>query len=159
MDIIKKTVVVIPAYEPSETILDIAGEITDAGFRLIVVNDGSEETEKAIWEHLRSTRRVRVIEHEYNQGKGAALKTAFRYIKNYIPDVGCIVTMDADGQHLVEDMKQIMQFAWNSPGELVLGSRKLGRDIPIKSYLGNTITRKVFRLVSGCKVHDTQTGL
>lgn len=42
---------------------------------------------------------------------------------------------------------------------MVLGVREVGKDMPLKSRLGNQITRTVFRLLSGVKVTDTQTGL
>ena len=42
-----------------------------------------------------------------------------------MPDAECIITMDADGQHLTDDMEHVAQCAWLNPGTLVLGSRAL----------------------------------
>ena len=67
--------------------------------------------------------------------------------------------MDADGQHLPEDMIKLLEFAEMNHNTLVLGTRMVGSRMPLKSRLGNLITRGVFHLVSGVKVSDTQTGL
>ena len=42
---------------------------------------------------------------------------------------------------------------------MILGVRNVGKDMPLKSRLGNTITRKVFKLLSGVSISDTQTGM
>ena len=156
---IRSTIVVIPAYDPGTVLLDLAEEITAAGYRLIVVDDGSGMDSEPIWEHLQRMPRIRVIRHRFNQGKGAAIKTALSYIRNNDLGAEHVVTMDADGQHLVSDMERIARASWKAPDHLILGSRELDREIPVKSYLGNTITRRVCRIVSGNEVHDTQTGL
>lgn len=67
--------------------------------------------------------------------------------------------MDADGQHRPEDMMRLLDFSKEHRQALCLGVRKVGKDMPMRSRLGNGITRKVFRLVSGTAVSDTQTGL
>jgi putative flippase GtrA len=69
-----------------------------------------------------------------------------------------VVTADADGQHLAED---IMNFgkALTSDNFLVLGVRQFSQSIPWRSRFGNEFTRKVFSLFSGVSVNDTQTGL
>ena len=159
MDKKKETVAVIPAYQPSEGLIGLAMRISGSGYRVIVVDDGSGEGYEYIWEALRNMRRVRVLYHDVNRGKGAALKTAFEYIQWAGLDMNYIVTMDADGQHLVGDMEKVCRACWEEPDKLILGSREFGKDVPFKSGMGNKITRVIFRMVSGTKVRDTQTGL
>lgn len=79
--------------------------------------------------------------------------------KNESGDSGLIGIMDCDGQHLPEDMMKLLEFAGAHRKALVLGVRTVGAEMPLKSRLGNKITRMIFRLVSGVKVSDTQTGL
>lgn len=70
-----------------------------------------------------------------------------------------MVTVDADGQHLVKDVIEIGRELENGKS-LVLGCRTFGRkDIPFRSRLGNIATRLVFRWLCGLNVSDTQTGL
>ena len=95
------SVVVIPAYEPSPGLIPLVETLAKADYRVIVVDDGSGDSFGHIWDEL--DERTVLMHHTHNEGKGAALKTAFKYISDWMPDAGCIITMDADGQHLVED--------------------------------------------------------
>ena len=151
------SVVVIPAYEPSPGLIPLVETLAKADYRVIVVDDGSGDSFGHIWDEL--DERTVLMHHTHNEGKGAALKTAFKYISDWMPDAGCIITMDADGQHLVEDMEHVAQCAWLNPGALVLGSRSFDGEVPLRSRLGNTITRWVFSAASRARVRDTQTGL
>lgn len=154
---LKKYIALIPAYKPSAFLPELAQEFFELGFTVVIVNDGSGlEYERLFFD---CTRYAEVLNHSQNQGKGCALKTGLRYIyKTYRTDC-IVVTVDADGQHLAVDALNIVKTAENSPHTLVLGSRKLNKNTPLRSRFGNCITRFVFRVSTGCKVYDTQTGL
>jgi len=100
-----------------------------------------------------------VLTHEKNRGKGRALKTGFQHIltKTY-EDTG-VVTADADGQHLVEDIIRVAVEISDSPKKIVLGVREFTGNVPLRSRLGNMASRLMFELVCGDKILDTQTGL
>lgn len=70
-----------------------------------------------------------------------------------------VVTMDADGQHTVEDALRLCQAVQKNPASLVLGSRAMRKDVPLRSRFGNAVTRFIYRLATGVQVYDTQTGL
>lgn len=123
------------------------------------MDDGSSSDKQWIFEQLRNIPDVVVLHHIENMGKGAALKTAFRFIRELEEHTACIITMDADGQHLLEDMERAIMTARLYPDSLILGVRDFDKDIPLRSKLGNKITRAVFRMISHTKVTDTQTGL
>lgn len=150
-------VVIIPAYKPDETLVRITDQLWEYGCRMIVVDDGSGEEYQPVFDKVKDI--CIVLEHLENRGKGAAIKTALAYIKAEIWDDNPIGIMDCDGQHLPEDMVKLLAFAGTHREALVLGVRNVGKEMPLKSRLGNQITRTVFRLVSGVKVSDTQTGL
>ena len=81
------------------------------------------------------------------------------YIKDHAdPDDG-VVTVDADGQHLVKDIIRVCDDWKEHKDALVLGSRRFTGKVPFKSMAGNAITRFVFMISTGVKVYDTQTGL
>ncbi|MDD3541643.1 MAG: glycosyltransferase [Petrimonas sp.] len=151
------SVVVIPAYQPSENLIGLVHALSGSGYSVIVVDDGSKCDYSHIFQEL--DHNAIIIHHLENLGKGAALKTAFSFISDYMPKAGCIITMDADGQHLPQDMEHVALCAWTHPGTLALGSRNFDEDIPLRSKLGNKITRFVFSFVAKTKVQDTQTGL
>ena len=150
---------VIPAYEPDERLVELVRRayFTEK-FRIIVVNDGSTEAYDPIFKQTEAY--AVVLKHPVNCGKGRALKTAFQYIeKNRNDENGIVVTADADGQHSLSDILSIAEYSRQHHTALVLGQRTFQGDIPLKSRLGNKITRCVYHLESGCNVRDTQTGL
>ena len=149
MDKIRETIIVIPAYKPSERLISLVDEISGLGYRVLVVDDGSGQESEEIFNSVRRISRTRVLTHEVNLGKGAALKTAFNFIHNQDIGINYIVTLDADGQHLVSDMQRVAEASWRHPRWLILGSREFDKDVPFKSRLGNKITRTVFRMLSG----------
>ena len=154
--------VVIPAYRPDERLWRLTSEVLDAGCFPIVVDDGSGESYRPVFDGLDP--RVTKLVHPVNRGKGAAIKTALTYVweltQDYDPTCPPKVgIMDADGQHLTSDMMRVFQGADEHPDQLTLGVRRVGKEMPFRSRMGNSITRGVFRLLSGAKVSDTQTGL
>lgn len=150
-------VVILPAYKPNEVLVSIADQLWTCGYRIIVVDDGSGEEYQPIFEKISDI--CIILRHSQKRGKGVAIKTALAYIKSEMWDSNVIGVMDSDGQHLTEDMIKVLAFAESHRKTLVLGVRAVGKDMPLKSRLGNRITRTAFRMLSGVKVSDTQTGL
>lgn len=149
--------VVIPAYRPSIELVQLVYDVTGVGYEVLIVDDGSGPKSGSVWNALES--RASIIHHSVNQGKGAALKTAFQYLSDHVPNAGLIVTMDADGQHLPKDMEAVIDAAAANPGFLVLGVRQFDKTVPARSRFGNRITCAVFFALSKTRVGDTQTGL
>ena len=148
---------VIPAYEPDQELIKLVEKAYHTGkFEMIVVNDGSSEKYDEIFREV--SRYAAVLKHEKNRGKGAALKTAYAYIRDQAI-TGIVVTADADGQHSLEDILSVAVYSENHPEALVLGQRTFRGNIPLKSRFGNLITRYIFWAQSQRKVEDTQTGL
>lgn len=154
----KTDIVLIPAFEPEPSLAPLVEEAKNAGFTVVVVNDGSGAAYDGIFRQ--AGKHAYVLTHEKNLGKGAALKTGFRYIREKYGADCIIVTMDADGQHRLEDADRLCRIAQLRSDALVLGCRrKLSKQAPLRSRIGNLITRAVYRVVTGCRVYDTQTGL
>ena len=153
---ISHNIVLIPAYEPGPSLLELLRDLSDYscdhnGDRdhdsshnlsgshahdtsIIVVDDGSGPDYATIFDEARSF--ATVLTHKENRGKGAALKTGLSYIekssgeKHFDPDA-VIVTMDADGQHRTEDAMKICAVARTHPDALVLGGRRFTGKIRI----------------------------
>ncbi len=157
MTIPSKRIVLIPAYCPDKKLITLASALYEMDFTIIVVNDGSKKEHHSIFHTVSEC--ATVLVHEKNKGKGAALKTGLEYIKNTFTVPYVVVTADADGQHLPEDILLVCEKAQEKTGCLVLGSRTIGRDAPLRSRIGNGITRLIFRLSTGTEIYDTQTGL
>lgn len=152
-------VIIIPALNPDEKMLRLVRDLRAYGFeRIITVDDGSEAAYRQLFEAAHTLGCV-VIRHEQNRGKGAALRTAMRTSQQLYGEVS-FITVDADGQHLPEDILRVAEAMELHPASLVLGTRDFSGDhVPKKSLLGNRITAKVFRLTTGIDCPDTQTGL
>lgn len=161
----KKTMpIIIPAYEPDERLLSLLNTLNMEKIEpVIIVDDGSGKGYSAVFaqaEALVKPNNGVLLVHETNKGKGRALKTAFRYILENIPDSEGAVTADSDGQHTADCIKKIMKALSDNPNSLILGVRNLkGEDIPWKSRIGNSVTERVFTFVAGIHISDTQTGL
>ncbi len=153
----KDWIAVIPAYEPENYLIQLLQDLTQAGFSIIVIDDGSGKTFASIFQE--ASKYAIILHHSKNAGKGRALKTGFSYIQENLPTNSIIVTLDADGQHTVEDARKICFAAMKQPDHLILGSRALQTSVPLRSRLGNGITRHVYAISTGLHVHDTQTGL
>jgi len=151
--------VIIPAYKPSDVILSFTQELTETFSHILVVNDGSGDEYKEIFRSLGQLPGVVVLEHDKNRGKGRALKTAFEYCMAHNFDGGAI-TVDADGQHLPEDIRNVDAALDAHPDMLIMGCRQFhDPSIPARSRYGNNISRVMYRLLCGISVSDTQTGL
>lgn len=149
---------IIPAYKPDERLLQIIEDLhSQTDFRIIVVNDGSGPEFDHIFDAIPSY--VTLLKHEVNRGKGRAMKTGFEYILSLGEKSGGVVIVDADGQHLIKDVKNVCAAFEEHPDDLVIGSRKFTGKVPLRSRFGNSLTKVVFAIASGVKVHDTQTGL
>ena len=149
--------VVIPAFDPPGTLLGLVEELGARSVgQIVVVNDGSAD--RSPFRPLEDMEDVTVLHHERNHGKGEALKTGFRRLLENGKVTG-IVTVDADGQHLPEDVARVASEAALVPDALVLGARSFGRGVPFKSAVGNKATRFILRLATGLDLKDSQTGL
>lgn len=157
---IGKVSVIIPAYKPDDKLIATLSGIINSGFKdIIVVDDGSGESFEPIFEKVKQLPACTLLRHEVNRGKGAALKTAFKYFSDNRKDMLGVVTADADGQHLAEDIKAVSE-AMIAKKEVILGVRDFSDPaVPARSKSGNRITSAVFKIFFGMKISDTQTGL
>ena len=157
--LLARSAVLIPALNPPAEFADLIDGLLARGFpHIVVVNDGSEQREP--FEALGDDPRISVLHHARNRGKGGALKTGFAHILEHLGErVDHIVTADADGQHLPSDIARIAGEAGQGAPRLVLGVRHFDRGTPLRSAIGNLITRQVLNWVRGVHVRDSQTGL
>jgi hypothetical protein len=148
------TCVVVPAFDAQET---VGAVVDDLRARLplpvIVVDDGSSDATAAV----ARDHGARVVRHERNRGKGAALVTGLRAAA----DEGFVqaLSVDADGQHPASSACDVLQGSAD-PRALVLGVRDLeGAGAPGANRFGNGVSNAFLSLFAGRALHDTQCGL
>ena len=153
-------VLLIPAYNPEEKIIAVIKGLPKGVFdQVLIVNDGSNPKYLEIFNQLSMISNVNILEHETNQGKGAALKTGFSYILKNAKNCLGVVTADADGQHLKKDILAIADCLKPEQRELTIGSRTFDSDVPLRSHFGNKLTRIIMKFVFKIDLKDTQSGL
>ncbi len=155
-------VLMIPAYNPDEELFKLiaAHQAKCPEQKCIIINDGSKPECDDIFKQL-TTKNTTVLHHTVNAGKGAALKTGMQYfLTHFEDDCPGVVTADADGQHAISDIINLSRIMENHPSHLHLGVRAINdRHVPLRSRLGNTLTRLLFNQFTKNQIKDTQSGL
>ena len=144
------TIVIIPTYNNAGTLQDVLERTLAQGLPVVVADDGCTDNTREI---LAGFKDVTVIAHPKNLGKGAALKTAFRWaLEN---GYSYAVTIDSDGQHYPEDIPLLIK----EKGErtLVVGSRTT-RGANAGGSFANRFSNFWFTAYTGIRLTDTQTG-
>lgn len=150
-------IVLIPAYEPDNNLIELVNRLSKENLSIIIVDDGSGEKYNYIFDSLKD--KVRIISYKNNKGKGYALKKGLKFINKNINEDYIVVTMDSDGQHTVKDAMKLCNYVENNPEKLVLGKRIRNKNTPLRSRMGNGITKVIYRISTGINLYDTQTGL
>ena len=152
--------VVLPSLDPDIKLITVIDGLLEHGFSdIILVNDGSKPENLYYFEEAARHPEVHLLHHEANRGKGAALKTAFRWFLENRPDAAGVITVDGDNQHHPEDTKNCA-LRMMETGNIILGVRDFSQpDVPARSRSGNRITSFVFKIFVGMTLSDTQTGL
>jgi len=118
---------------------------------LIGIDDGSVDDTRSILEASCD----HTIVHEVNQGKGAALKSAFREV--LARGFAGTLTIDSDGQHDPAYAKPIAEAL--DRYDIVVGARsRAGTRMPLHRRISNGISTRAISLCAGCEVPDAQSG-
>ena len=149
-------VVLIPAYEPDGELIKLTAGLAAEGFSVLVVDDGSGEAYAPVF--AAAAENATVIALEHNSGKGAALKAGMRYIRDHLPACEYFVTCDADGQHRIEDCVRVRN-KLHEGNKFVLTVRQRKGKIPLRSRVGNDLSRFVYALLTNRYLSDNQSGL
>ena len=147
--------VVVPTYNNAGTIQGVLEEVLRYVGDVVVVNDGSTDSTARILERMSGE--VTVVSYPNNRGKGYALKTGL--LKARELGFKYAVTIDSDGQHFPEDLLKFAEALRLHPGAMVVGSRGLDHEnMPEKNKFANNFSNFWFRLQTGVRLSDTQTG-
>ncbi len=151
----------VPAHRPGPALLDTLADLRGARptWHLLVVDDGSGAAYADLFRRARDLG-AEVLTLADNRGKGVALKTGLAHVAATRPG-GAVVCADADGQHGLDDVVAVGDRLLADPGarRVVLGTRTFDGQVPLRSRVGNTVTRWLFTAATRTRVTDTQTGL
>ncbi len=155
-----KLSIVVPVYNEKETIEHILTMILDAPVfnlekEVIVVDDCSTDGTREILRNY-SRDSVRIIYHEKNQGKGAALRTGFGKVTGDL-----VVVQDADLEYDPGDYEKMLKPFLDGKSDVVFGSRFMGgephRVIYFWHYLGNKFLTMFSNMFTNLNLTDMET--
>ena len=149
-----KITVGIPAYNEEKNIVKIIVKLKKTVDQIIVCDDGSTDSTSEIAESLGAT----VVKHAKNSGYGMAIRSIFLKSREINADI--LVTLDADGQHKIEDINKIIKPVVDGEADISIGSRFLKEDNNTPGYrkLGVKIITKVTNSSLSEKITDAQSG-
>ncbi len=152
-----KYLIIIPAFNEEKNIAAVIKSIRQVfpDGHVLVVNDGSWDRTADVAESLG----CEVISLPFNMGIGAAVQTGFLYAKKY--GYNYAVQVDADGQHLPEEIGKIIQPVLNGEYDVIIGSRYIEENkykTPLLRRLGMVILSGINSLILNKKITDTTSG-
>ena len=149
-----KVVVGIPAYNEEKNIAKIIVQLKKVANQIIVCDDGSTDLTSRIAESLGAI----VIKHPKNLGYGSAIRDIFLKAREINAEL--LVTIDADGQHKIEDIEKVAKPVVDGQADVSIGSRFLDKHDNAPKYrkLGINIITKVTNSSLSEKITDAQSG-
>ncbi|HNZ86253.1 MAG TPA: glycosyltransferase family 2 protein [bacterium] len=151
----KKIFIIIPAWNEEKNISSVLDELTTQYENIVVINDSSTDKTSEIVKKYP----VVLLEHIINRDQGASLQTGNDYALKNGADI--IVHFDADGQFLVNEIKDLINPIMNGDYDIVFGSRFMEKQSEIPWSKKNIIfplARIVNKIMFGIKTTDPQSG-
>ncbi len=153
-----KLTVLIPIYNEIHTIREILKRVQDTGLadEILLVDDGSVDGTREILKEFDGQKPFRVIFHEKNQGKGAAVRTG---IENATGDV--LLIQDADLEYDPRDYPQLLQPLEEGLADVVYGSRFLGAPRRVAMFwhmIANKLLTLMTNILYDTILTDMETG-
>ena len=149
----KNLTVIIPSFNEekavSDTIIKLKPFSEKHSWKIIVVNDGSEDATKTILEKFGF---IKTMCHKINRGYGASLKTGI-----VAAETELVAFYDADGQHNPEDLERLW-LEWNDE-DMIVGKRVKGSHIDLSRTPGKWILSITANFLAGRKIPDLNSGL
>jgi dolichol-phosphate mannosyltransferase len=157
-----KISVIIPVYNEAATITQVVEQVLEVELdtvekEIIVVNDGSTDETDAVLTTLatRWPNPPKIVHHERNRGKGAAIRTALEHVTGDV-----VITQDADLEYTPQEYPRLLTPFKDPAVQVVYGSRNLHRN-PRSSwsfYWGGRLLSWVANLLYGSHITDEATG-
>lgn len=154
--------VVIPVYNEElslqEYLPKLINECSINNWKLIAVDDGSNDNSLNILKQFNTSAELTIFHHKLNRGYGGALKTGISETKTEF-----VITIDADGQHRVEDVHKMYSLIKEKDADMIVGKRKFDNNIYrtvgkylIRFFAKRLMTIPIEDLNSGMKIYRTE---
>lgn len=149
--------VVVPIYNEAACLSNLLAEVIpycrQRNWKLILVDDGSNDNTPAILKDYEGFPNVSCLRHKLNRGYGGALKTGLLEA-----DTPYALTMDADGQHELSDMDALLELALKNDADLVVGNRSKSAHSGLYRDTGRWLIRRFAGLLMPIHISDLNSG-
>lgn len=156
-------IALVPVFNEGATVLDVLATVGDWVDQIIAVNDGSDDGSAALLDQWAAGGSGRtVLHHPRNRGMSQAMLTGFAYLEEALDEgrlMGddLLVMLDADGQHLPEEIPILVNRLTEHGFDVVLGRRDLSR-YPFGKRFGNAGLSWWASLLGGQRYSDAESG-
>lgn len=154
----QKLTVIIPAYNEGKNIPHVIPQIISfceqQNYKLIIVNDGSRDESKKLLSIYETHDCFKLINHKINRGYGGALKTGVLNCETEY-----LITIDCDGQHVVENIPILMSQLREKDADMVVGSRKGLKSESLLRDVGKRIIRLIIKRLMPIPIYDINSGM
>lgn len=154
-----KLSVVIPCYNEKDTIYEIVQRVKAIdvdNLEIIVVDDASQDGTKNILDQRVSVLVDKIIYHETNRGKGAAIRSGFKEITGDV-----VVVQDADLEYDPRNIPEMLNLIREGMADVVYGSRFMGgnahRVLYFWHYIGNKFLTMISNMFTNINLSDMET--
>ncbi len=153
-----KLTVLIPVYNEVDTLREILARVkaTKLADEILLVDDGSTDGTREILAELDGSDGVRVILHEFNQGKGAAVRTGIQHASGDV-----LLIQDADLEYDPRDYPRLLQPIEEGLADVVYGSRFLGAPRRVAMFwhmVANKLLTLMTNILYDTILTDMETG-
>lgn len=125
---------VFPIYDGNQKFLDFIQELFSNQYKLIIIDDGNGEREKDYFHQMESI--AKVITHKNNEGKGASIKEALKYIREHYNKNTIIMTFDWEDSFSISELETVCKMAFVKINTLVIGKKENEKKIVKSKILG-----------------------
>ncbi|MCF8112131.1 MAG: glycosyltransferase family 2 protein [Desulfobacteraceae bacterium] len=152
-----KLSVIIPVYNEEDTVLNVIEKVraVDLPKEIIVVNDCSTDGTGRVLDNYQKDDSIKVVHHNVNSGKGAAIQTARQFITGDL-----VIIQDADLEYNPAEYPRMYKFFVENNADAVYGSRYSGNEVMVDSFLhyyGNKFLTFLSNVFTNLHLTDMET--
>lgn len=153
----KDLTIIVPAFNEEGSLPTFLEDMCEYcrknDYKLIVVNDGSSDATGEILDKADQSDTLTVIHHKINRGYGSAIKTAIERV-----DTEFLITVDADGQHSLDDIGMLFNYLMVTDADMVIGKRDSHQGSRYRRF-GKFMIRSIAKLLMSFQITDLNSGM
>lgn len=153
----KSLTVIVPSYNEAANLPLLIPNLMQAAqkqqWKVIFVNDGSKDVSQKVLEDFQEQYDHQIIHNKVNKGYGGAIKEGIRKASTDL-----VVTIDADGQHSIEDVQKLYEYLIENDADMVVGKRPDSSSGFYRRF-GKNVIRTIAKILLPINIHDINSGM